>query len=427
MNMDTRKEKAMIKFDYSFLSEERKAALAKMMADNTAALATCQAGEECYKDSQDWLDTEVCANEAKLARIEEIAAEVKANADAFVLVGVGGSNNAARSVIEAIGDPSCPEIIYAGNTLNPDALKKMLKSLEGKSVYIDVIAKNFATLEPGSSFRILRQFLEKQYGKDANKRIICTGSFGSSFEKLCQDEGYTFIDFPTNVGGRYTAMTNVGLLPMAVAGIDIRALVKGAHDMQVELHENDAETNKAYQYACLRNVYYNEGYRVEVLSTFEPQLRWFYKWWMQLFAESEGKDNKGIFPVTCEFSEELHSVGQYIQDGAPIMFETFMRLMNQEASLVVEPSDKADDFDYLDNKDFWEINNVALDATIKAHSQKLPVEVIEFDQIDAYHFGQIFYFFQFACYLSCTIMGVNAFDQPGVEAYKKWMFEGLKK
>lgn len=421
----------MIRLDYSYLNAERKAAFEKMMAENKQALEICKAGEERYKDSQDWLDTEVCANEEKLQRIEEIAAYVQADASeeptAFVVVGVGGSNNAARSVISVLADKkNCPEIIYAGNTLSPDALSEMLDSLEGKSVYIDVIAKNFETLEPGSSFRILRHFLEKKYGEEANKRIICTGTIGSSLDKLCQDQGYTFIDFPLNVGGRFTAMTNVGLLPMAVAGVDIRALVKGAHDMQIELHEKEAEENMAYQYACLRNTYYNEGYRVELLSSFEPRLRWFYKWWEQLFAESEGKDNKGLFPKACEFSEELHSIGQYIQDGSPIMFETFARVMEQSRSLVVLPDDKKDYFDYLDNVDFFEINNKAFDATLKAHSEKLPVEVLEIDRLDAYHFGQIFYFFQFACYVSGTILGVNPFDQPGVEAYKKWMFAALR-
>ena len=275
------------------------------------------------------------------------------------------SNNAARSVIEALRKDDAPEIIYAGNTLSPDAMNRMMKRLEGKSIY--------------------------------------------------------------NVGGRYTAMTNIGLLPMAVAGIDIRELVKGARDMQIRVYEESADENIAYQYACLRNLCYKEGYRVEMLSSFEPQFRFFYKWWIQLFAESEGKDNKGVFPVAGEFSEELHSVGQFIQDGSPIMFETFLDVKKQNASLIVEPDEKEDYFDYLDGKDFWEINKAAYHATVAAHSKKLPCLTIEVDELDAYHFGQLFYFFQFACYLSCKIMGVNPFDQPGVEAYKKWMFEALEK
>lgn len=417
----------MIRLNAALLSQERTTALQELQKENEAALLLCQQGEERYHDSQDWLDTEICAGEEKLARIEEIAAKVQKDGDVFVLIGVGGSNNAARSVIEALPKTGSVEIVYAGNTLSPYAMNEMLKKLEGKSVYIDCIAKNFETLEPGSSFRVLRKVLYERYGDKAADRIICTGTIGSSLDKLCQDNGYTFIDFPLNVGGRFTAMTNVGLLPMAVAGIDIRALVKGAHDMQVELHEKDAKDNIAYQYACLRNLYYKEGCRVELLSTFEPQFRWFYKWWEQLFAESEGKDNTGIFPKACEFSEELHSVGQFIQDGSPIFFETFMTIKEQNASLVVQPDDKKDYFDYLNGKDYWEINQAAFNATVKAHSQKLPVQILEIDRLDAYHFGQLFYFFEFACYLSCTIMGVNPFDQPGVEAYKKWMFDALRK
>lgn len=269
--------------------------------------------------------------------------------------------------------------------------------------------------------------MEKTYGEEAHKRIIATGTVGSSLDQLCTKYGYTFLEFPLNVGGRYTAMTNVGLLPMAVAGIDIRALVEGANDMQKLVHTQEANENIAYQYACLRNLYYEEGYRVEMLASFEPQFRYFYKWWIQLFAESEGKDNKGIFPVASEFSEELHSVGQFIQDGSQIMFEIFLDVVQKNASLVVESDAKEDYFDYLDGKDFWDINKAAYHATVAAHSQKIPCLTFEVGALDAYHFGQLFYFFQFACYLSCKIMGVNAFDQPGVEAYKKWMFDALGK
>lgn len=401
--------------------------LAGLLAQNTEILKTACQGEARYADSQGWLDTDEWAGEKHLARIEKLAAEIREHADAFVLIGVGGSNNAARSVIKALQKEGTPEIIYAGNTLSPHALKKMLKQLVGKSVYIDCIAKNFETLEPGSSFRILRKWLCERHGDKAAKRIIATGTAGSSLERLCIDNGYTFLEFPDNIGGRYTAMSNVGLLPMAVAGIDIRELVKGARDMQIELHTKAGAENIAYRYACLRNLFYQRGYRVEMLSCFEPQFRYFYKWWIQLFAESEGKDNKGIFPVAGEFSEELHSVGQFIQDGSPILFETFMEVMEQRDSLIVEPDPLQDDFDYLDGKDFWDINQAAFKATVAAHSEKLPCMTLEIGALDAYHFGQLFYFFQFACYLSCRIMGVNAFDQPGVEAYKKWMFEALGK
>ncbi len=405
----------------------QKEKLDQMIQNNKVLLKEAQAGEACYSDSQGWLDTEEWAGDQKLYRLETLAKEIRNNADAFVLIGVGGSNNAARSVIEALKQEGTPEIIYAGNTLSPNALNKMMKELEGKSIYIDCIAKNFETLEPGSSFRILRSYMYQKYGEEAAERIIATGTVGSSLEKLCKDNGYTFLEFPLNVGGRYTAVTNVGLLPMAVAGIDIRKLAEGAREMQKQVHTQCPEENTAYRYACLRNLFYQEGYRLEMLSSFEPQFRFFYKWWIQLFAESEGKDNKGIFPVAGEFSEELHSVGQFIQEGSPIMFETFLDILEQKDSLIVNSDSRQDYFDYLDGKDYWDINKAAYQATVASHSERLPCLTLEVGSLDAFHFGQLFYFFQFACYLSCKIMGVNAFDQPGVEAYKKWMFCALKK
>lgn len=409
------------------LDEKRNEKLKKMMGSNVSLLMEAQKGEMCYLDSQGWLDTEEWASEIHIQKLETLAEEIREKADAFVLIGVGGSNNAARSVVEALKTEGNPEIIYAGNTLSPNALKRMMAQLKGKSVYIDCIAKNFETLEPGASFRILRKYMYETYGEEAPKRIIATGTVGSSLETLCNDNGYTFLEFPENVGGRYTAMTNVGLLPMAVAGVDIRALVRGAHDMQMQVRIKGTEENMAYKYACLRNLLYQEGYRVEMLASFEPQFKFFYKWWIQLFAESEGKDNKGIFPVASEFSEELHSVGQFIQEGSPIMFETFLEVKEQQDSLVIEPDGMADYFGYLDGKDFWEVNKSAYAATVVAHSSKIPCLTFELDCLDAYCFGGLFYFFQFACYLSCKIMGVNAFDQPGVEAYKKWMFKELGK
>ena len=390
-------------------------------------LKVAQKGETQYADSQGWLDTEEWASQNQIEILENLAREIQEKADVFVLIGVGGSNNSARSVIEAIQKEGTPKIIYAGNTLSPNALNKMLRQIKGKSVYMNCIAKNFETLEPGASFRILRNYLYEWYGEEAKERILVTGTKGSALEMLCETNGYRFLEFPVNVGGRYTAMTNVGLLPMAVAGVDIKELVKGANVMQKQLREQDSENNIAYQYACIRNFLYQKGYRIEMLASFEPQFRWFYKWWIQLFAESEGKENKGIFPVSSEYSEELHSVGQFVQDGTPILFETFLDVKEQQDSLIVERDGVKDYFDYLDGKDFWEINKAAYYATVTAHSEKLPCFTLQVDAIDAYHFGQLFYFFQFACYLSCKIMGVNAFDQPGVEAYKIGMFKALGK
>ncbi len=395
------------------------------LAANEGMLAEAQKGERRYADSQGWLDTEKWAGEEEISRIEKLAAQIRAENDTFVLVGIGGSNNAARSVIEALQRPGTPRIVYAGNTLSPDALSRMIGSLKGRAVYVDCVAKNFETLEPGASFRLLRGYLYDRYGVRAAEHIAAVGTAGGALEAFCADNGYRFLEFPYDIGGRYAAVSSVGLLPMAVAGIDIRELVRGAHDMQVRLHAGAAEDNIAYQYACLRNLFYGRGYRVEMLAGFEPRLRWFYKWWIQLFAESEGKENKGIFPAAGEYSEDLHSVGQFVQDGSPILFETFLDVRERQDSLPAESDGRTDHFGYLDGRDFWEINKAAYRAAVAAHSEKLPCLTLRIGSIDAYHFGQMFYFFEFACYLSCKIMGVNAFDQPGVEAYKKRMFEAL--
>lgn len=417
----------MIKLRIHTKEEKYKKEYNKLIDGSKGILGTAQKGEAEYADSQGWLDTEEWAGEEKVKKLEKLAAKIRQNADVFVLIGVGGSNNAARAVIKALQKAGTPDIVYAGNTLSPHALNKMLKKLAGKSIYVNCIAKNFETLEPGASFRILRKYLQERYGSKASERIIATGTAGSSLERLCTAEGYTFLEFPDNIGGRYTAISNVGLLPMAVAGIDIRELVQGAGDMQKELHAKKAEENAAFQYACLRNLFYRNGYKVEMLSSFEPQFRYFYKWWIQLFAESEGKDDKGIFPVAGEYSEELHSVGQFLQEGSPFIFETFLDVQEHQDSLLIEADGIQDYFDYLDGKDFWDVNKEAYKATVSAHSRRMPCLTLEIGALDAYHFGQLFYFFQFACYLSCKLMGVNAFNQPGVEAYKKEMFKALGK
>lgn len=413
-------------FTEKFVASGELAAYAEAHAH---VLARCQAGEECYADSQGWLEVDEWAGPAVLDRTERLAAELRAIADTFVIIGVGGSNNSARAVIKALR-PNGARIVYAGNTLSAHELNGVLAELEGHDVVIDCIAENFETLEPGSSFRLLRQYLVGRYGKEeAARRIVCTGTIGSPLEELCRAEGYTFVPFATNVGGRYTALTEVHLLPLAVAGADIRALAAGAKRMQEQLRATDGLENSAWRYACLRNILWDRGYRVELLGFFEPRFRWFSKWWEQLYAESEGKDGKGIFPAALECSEEMHSLGQYAQDGTHQLFETFIDLMEPGAgdSLVLGGTDVADAFGYLDGKDFWDINKASFNATRAAHAEVLPVLTLEIDRIDEEHFGMLFYWFAFACYASGSLLGVNPFDQPGVEAYKRLMFEALGK
>ena len=382
----------------------------------------------CFSGFLGWKNVDDWAGSEALASLEQLAAEVRQTADTFVLVGVGGSNNAARAVIKGLPSDGKMSVLYGGNTLSPYDINKLLGELENKSFYINVIAKNFETLEPGSGFRILRHRMEALYGRDgAANRIICTGTRGSYFEELCRKEGYRFLTFPETIGGRYSALCDVGLFPMAVAGINIRQLVAGAKDMQNRLLTAKGTDNPALYYAAVRNLLYTAGYRIEMLAAFESRFRYFAKWWIQLFAESEGKDGKGLYPVFAEYSEDLHSVGQFVQEGTPVIFETFLEIRNQDACCVLSTDHVDDRFGYLDGTDFWDINKSAYEATVSAHSWILPGFRLRVDNLDAYHFGQLFYFFFFSCYLSAVLLGVNPFNQPGVEAYKQGMFTALGK
>lgn len=400
--------------------------IVSFMKRNIEVLHACQQGHEEYEDNLGWLDVEKWAGRKWLDHARAIAEEIRSIADCLVIIGVGGSNNSARAVIEALDPDPGMRIVYAGNTLSPYTLGRMLDLLEGRSVVVDCIAKNFETLEPGASFRVLRRYLADRYGlEEARRRIFCTGTVGSRFEELSARQGYAFIPFPEDIGGRYTALSPVHLIPLAVAGADIEAYAKGAADMMRRLRNSSLEENEAFLYASIRNLLYERGYRVEILSSFEPRLRSFFSWWQQLFAESEGKEGKGILPVCGEFSEQLHSLGQFIQEGSCIHFETFLKVGEQQASLFLEGDGVEDGFSYLDGKDFHEVNDLAYKATVKAHGAVLPVMELCMDRIDAYHLGALFYFFEFACYISGELSGINPFDQPGVEAYKKLMFDFL--
>ena len=393
----------------------------------SALLPACLAGESEYADSQGWLNIDTWAGEETLSRLESLAQTIRQRDEVFVLIGVGGSNNAARAVIEALSEGNGPQVIYAGNSLSAHAMNQVLAAVKDKEFSINVIAKNFETLEPGLAFRMLRQELARRYGDGAKERIIATGTIGTSFERLCTEQGYAFLSFATDIGGRFTALSAVGLLPMAVAGIDIRTVVSGAKSMRQTLEEKTGAENPAIQYAALRNCFYSEDYRIELLASFEPRFRYFYKWWVQLFGESEGKEAKGIFPVAAEYSEDLHSMGQFVQEGTPLIFETILDITADPHSCLVTADGMTDYFDYVDGKDLREINRAALEATVQAHNSVLPVLRIELEQLDAAAFGALFYFFQFACYLSGRVLGVNPFNQPGVEAYKGWMFQRLGK
>ena len=421
----------MSKMDFAYMDAGRHITAEEYeqaYAENRKFLEEAYTDSERCKDSLGWLEPEEWAGGEALDRIVKKAEQVRRDADVFVLVGVGGSNQAARAVIKALQMEDGPEILYAGNNISAHYVNKMLSSLEGKSVYINVIAKNFETLEPGIGFRVLRSWLDGRYGKEANSSIAATGTTGNRLHEIARENGYDFFVFPDNIGGRYSVLSDVGLYPMAVAGIDVRALVQGARDMKAELSDRESEDNIALKYATYRNLLLEKGYAIEMMAFFEPQLHYFSKWWIQLFAESEGKQGKGIYPVSVSYSEDLHSVGQYVQEGQPIIFETFLDVEKQNASIVLEADHVDDRFGYLDGKDFWEINRAAFEATIGAHSDSgIPCLRLTVPEISEYYFGQMFYMFEFACYLSGSILGINPFDQPGVENYKGYMFSRLGK
>ena len=393
-------------------------------------LAEVLAGEEQYQDNLGWFSVDEAAGPERVDFLLEQAARVRADADAFVVIGIGGSNQAARAVVKALRPENGPAILWAGNTISACETARLLKELDGyQSVYIDCIAKNFETLEPGISFRVLRRYLEQRYGQaEAAKRIFATGTPGSTLHQLCIDNGYTFLTFPERIGGRYSVGSDVGLFPMAVAGVDVKALVQGMRDMRDQLRAAPAGENLALRYACLRKWMLEQGLSLEMLAFFEPRLDYFAKWWIQLFAESEGKDGTGLYPVVSSNSEDLHSIGQFIQQGSPILFETFVTVRARDASVVLPATDKKDYFDYLTGRDFWDINDTARQATMRAHSEGgIPCLELSIPAIDAHTLGELFYFFLFSCYLSCRLVGVNPFNQPGVESYKGYMFKNLGK
>ena len=369
--------------------------------------------------------------ETSVMQLDEIrakAAQIRQDADVFIIVGVGGSNQAARAVIEALPERQGPKILYLGNTLSPHSIASVLSEIEGKSVYIAVLAKNFKTLEPGSHFRILRQWMEGRYNREEMaKRIVVTGSIGSRLQEIAEENGYLFLQFPGSVGGRFSGFTPVALLPIAVSGLDIDAYLAGRKAAQEDCQKNPAE-NPATIYGAARNMLYNKGYNVELLASFEPRYAYMAKWWVQLFGESEGKEKKGIFPASAIYSEDLHSIGQYMQDGRRNLLETFLSVKDPGVSVRVEPCPEYGDyFDYLDGMDFDLINKAAETATIKAHSEGgVPCIRFQTEKITVESFGALFYYFMVACAISGTLMGVNPFDQEGVEEYKRSMFAILR-
>jgi glucose-6-phosphate isomerase len=388
-----------------------------------------------------WIDLPDNYDKEEFSRIQAAAKQIQSDSEALVVIGIGGSYLGARAAIEMLSHsfynllPSdkrkTPAIYFVGNNISSTYVTHLLQLLEGKDFSVNVISKSGTTTEPAIAFRIFRDVLEKKYGKEAaRKRIYATTDTSKgALKKLANEEGYESFVIPDDVGGRYSVLTAVGLLPIATAGIDIEAIMKGAADARKEFSSPDLKENLSYQYAAVRNALYRKGKTIEILVNYEPALHFVSEWWKQLFGESEGKDNKGIYPASVDFSTDLHSMGQFVQEGNRILFETVI-LVDQAAEQITigTDPDNLDGLNFLSGKTMDFVNKKAFEGTMLAHSDGgVPNLIVTIPDTSAYTFGYLVYFFEKACGISGYLLGVNPFDQPGVEAYKKNMFALLGK
>lgn len=373
-------------------------------------------------------------------RIKKAAAKIRENSDVLVVIGIGGSYLGAKAALDMLtnsfynlldkNDRKAPQILFAGNSISSNYLHDLVNLVKDKDISVNVISKSGTTTEPALAFRIFKELLEKKYGKDgARERIFATTDKAKgTLKSLSDTEGYETFVIPDDVGGRFSVLTPVGLLPIAVAGIDIDAMMQGAKDAMEE-YKKPYEENDCLKYAALRNILLRKGKTTEIMVNYEPCMQYFSEWWKQLFGESEGKDGKGIFPASVNFSTDLHSMGQYIQDGARIIFETVLKVDEPTNDIIIDEVDgNIDGLNFLAGKGVNYVNSKAFEGTLLAHTDgNVPNIVINIPKIDAYHFGNLVYFFEKACGVSGYILGVNPFNQPGVEAYKKNMFALLGK
>lgn len=383
-----------------------------------------------------WLDLPVNYDKEEFARIKEAAKKIREDSDVLLVAGIGGSYLGARAVVEAVkglyhnDTEDGLKIYFCGNTISPTYLNDIIKVTKGKRFSINVISKSGTTTETALAFHVLRKLLEDSVGpEEANKRIYATTDRAKgTLKQLADAQGWPTFVVPDDVGGRYSVLTAVGLLPIACAGIDIDALMKGAADAR-EAYSVCSKDNDAYRYAMTRNILYRKGKVVETLAAFEPDFTMMNEWYKQLFGESEGKDQKGLMPTSCIFSTDLHSMGQFLQDGSRTMFETYVDIKNTREDFYIEPLEgNFDGLNFLADQNMSVVNRKAMEGTILAHNDGgVPIGVIEVDSLDAYNVGYLIYFFWKACAVSGYLLSVNPFDQPGVESYKKNMFALLGK
>ncbi|MBE6530280.1 MAG: glucose-6-phosphate isomerase [Ruminococcaceae bacterium] len=385
-----------------------------------------------------WVDLPKNYDKEEFARIENAAEKIKKTCQVLVVIGIGGSYLGARAVIEFLRSPNynllkkdTPNIYFAGNSISADSLNDLLALCEGKDICVNVISKSGTTTEPAVAFRVFRNLLEKKYGKEgARERIfVTTDRARGTLKQFSTEAGYETFVVPDDVGGRFSVLTAVGLLPIAVAGIDIKKLMEGAAAAMEKYTSPELDKNDCYLYAAIRNILFRKGKNIEILAGYEPFALLFNEWWKQLYGESEGKDGKGIYPASVIFSTDLHSLGQYIQDGNRILFETVLNIQDTKKSFEI-PNDPAniDGLNFLSGKDLDDVKRTATLATVLAHVDGgVPNILIDLDERNEYTLGELIYFFELACAISGYVLGVNPFDQPGVESYKKNMFALLGK
>jgi len=388
-----------------------------------------------------WVELPTNYDKEEFERIKKAAEKIQNNSDVLIVIGIGGSYLGARAVIDALTNSfynmqskekrKTPQVLYVGNNISPVYINDLLELIEDKDISVNVISKSGTTTEPAIAFRIFREVLETKYGvKEARERIfVTTDKEKGALKTLANKEKYETFVIPNNVGGRFSVFTAVGLLPIAVAGIDIEKLMLGAKIAQDKYNDSEIKYNDCYKYALVRNLLYNSGKTTEVLANYEPKLHYFTEWWKQLFGESEGKDQKGIFPAGVDFTTDLHSMGQYIQDGERNLMETVLKINTNSSEITIQTDDQnLDGLNYLAGKELGYVNQKAMEGTIQAHvNGNVPNILIEIEKLDEENLGELIYFFEKAVAISGYLLGVNPFNQPGVEEYKRNMFRLLEK
>jgi len=430
----------MIKFQYDNSSIEE-----KMFQNYSEEIAKIHNKINELKSNQDeflgWVDLPTNYDKEEFERIKKAAEKIQNNSDVLIVIGIGGSYLGARAVIESLTNSfynfqdknkrKFPQIFYVGNNMSSAYINDLLDLIEDKDISVNVISKSGTTTEPAIAFRIFREFLENKYSvKEARNRIfVTTDKSRGALKTLANKEKYETFIIPDNVGGRFSVLTAVGLLPIAVAGIDIDILMKGARIAQEKYNDSEIKYNDCYKYALIRNLLYKSGKSIEILANYEPKLHYFTEWWKQLYGESEGKNEKGIFPAGVDLTTDLHSMGQYIQDGERILMETVLKIDKNTSEIQIkEDEENLDGLNYLAGKNVGYVNQKAMEGTISAHvSGNVPNMLIEIEKLDEENIGELIYFFEKAVAMSGYLLGVNPFNQPGVEEYKKNMFHLLEK